>query len=142
MSASGHELAADLSQLWGVGKVDMPQIAYLYTKLNRDLAGTASGDADAFGGGFAPKGMGGSAGDLYQKWSALRDRLQDAFGNTALGAEAAGQALVAIADRYSATDTDAATELSATWRDGPPAGTVRDGDEPLSGPLPPPILSH
>jgi hypothetical protein len=89
-----------------------------------------------------PRAWGGSTGELYQKWSALRDRLQDGLGNTALGAEAAGQALVAIADAYAATDTAAATELWAIWRDGPPAALVRDGDEPLSGPLPPAILSH
>jgi hypothetical protein len=142
MSVSGAALAADLSQLWAAGKVDLPQIADVYTRLNRDLAGTADGDADAFGVGYAPKGSGGSAGELYQKWSALRDMLQDALGQSALGAEAAGAALVAIADTYAANDTEAATELRATWRNGPPPDAVHTEDGPLPTTLPPVILSR
>ena len=44
MAATGEALKADLERLLALGQIDLPQIAYIYARLNHDVAGTASGD--------------------------------------------------------------------------------------------------
>jgi hypothetical protein len=77
------DLVADLSQLLAMGTLDLPHLAYAYARCNRDVAGTAAGDALAFGGGYSPKGDGGTTGTVHALWSGLRNTLQDAIGETA-----------------------------------------------------------
>jgi hypothetical protein len=121
MAPTAQQLAADLERLYALGQADLPQLAYIYARLNRDLAGTTAEVAGAFATGYAGKGMGGASGQAYQAWAALRDRLQDALATTALHVEAAGQAIVTIADVYVANDTEAAAALHAIMANGLPA---------------------
>lgn len=142
MSLTGTALAADLSRLLAMGRIDLPQLAYVYTRLNHDIAGTFAGDADAFGGGPAPKGSGGSVGAVYQSWSELRNLLQDALGKTALGLEDVGRAIESIVDTYAASDTAAGASLRSAWGNGPPPELAIDHDEPLPATLPSVVLSR
>ncbi|MEN3304436.1 MAG: hypothetical protein V7603_638 [Micromonosporaceae bacterium] len=141
MPPTGSILAADLSVLLAVGRIDLPQMAYVYTRLNRDVAGTAAGDVDAFGGGYAPKGMGGTGGQVYQAWSQLRNELQDALGHTAQGIREAGDAIVSIVHTYADSDTSARDSLRDAWLNGPPANLVIPHDETLPAAPPSVILS-
>jgi hypothetical protein len=134
-------LAADLSRLLAVGRIDLPQLAYVYTRLNREVAAGAAGDAEIFGGGYAPKGMGGSYGQVYQAWSRLRNELQDALGSTAQSLRQAGEAIVSIVDLYAEIDSAAAASLRDSWRDGPPPGLAIPRDEPLPAVLPSVIIT-
>jgi len=121
MAVNGQPLAADLERLLALGQVDLPQLAYIYARLNRDLAGTASGDMGAFSPGQAAKGDGDAIGAAYQSWAALRDMLQDALATAALRLEEAGLAIVSIAHTYLATDAEAAAALRALMPGGVPA---------------------
>jgi hypothetical protein len=44
------DLVADLERLYGLASIDLPDIAYIYAHLNREVAGTVSGDLDVFSG--------------------------------------------------------------------------------------------
>jgi hypothetical protein len=96
---------------------------------------------DAFGGGYTPKGMGGSGGRLYQAWSRLRNGPQDALGLTAQSLQEAGGATVSIVDMHAETDAGAKASLQSVWKDGPPAALVLPHDEPLRTVPAPVILS-
>ncbi len=139
----GKGLAGDLSRLLAIGRIDLPQLAYLYTRLNRQVAATASDDARAFGGGYAPKGSAGPAGGVYQAWATLRDMLQDALAGTATGVHEAADAIVSIVDNYASGDASSAELLRQAWRTGPPADLLLgDGDAVPPATLPPPITSR
>lgn len=138
MPKVGPALAADLSELYALGRVDLPELAYLYARLNNDVAGTATVESVAFGGGCAPDGIGGLQATAYTSWAALRDVLQNALADTATGAEDAGRAVVAIADAYAATDAEAAASLRAAWQHGEPAAATFDDESQLPT-TPPPV---
>ena len=126
MAANGQLLAADLARLLTLGQVDLPQMAYIYARLNREVAGTASGDVGAFSPGQAAKGDGDAIGAAYQSWAAMRDLLQDALATAALRLEEAGRAIVSIAHTYLATDAEAASALRALLPGGVPAADRLD----------------
>jgi hypothetical protein len=139
VAPTGAAMAADLSYLLAVGRLDLPQMAYIYSRLNQAVAATASGDTDAFGGGYSPKGMGGSGGTAYRAWSQLRNELQDALGHAAQGIQAAADAVVAIVNTYADNDTAAKASLLNAWASGPPADVIIPHDDPL--PANPPTIT-
>jgi hypothetical protein len=137
MAYPSAELAADLSALLAIGRVDLPQIAFIYTTLNNDVAGNADNDMAAFDTGYAPRGSAGDlSGEVYSAWSELRNLLQDTLGYAAQGASTAGAAIVSIVDAYAATNTAAAVSLRSVWANGIPPGLSVDQDEPLPAVLP------
>lgn len=138
MPSTGYQFAVDLSHLLTVGRVDFPQMEYVYNKLNRDVAGTSAGDADAFGGGPATTGL----SQAHQAWSDLRNRLQDALGANATNMGQTAAAIVSVVDRYAETDDAARTSLRSAWGNGPPPNAVLDHDEQLPSTLPPVVLSQ
>lgn len=138
MPKTGQALAADLSQLYALGKVDLPELAYLYASLNNQVAATSTAGNDAFGGGCVTDGIGGLQAAAYTSWAALRDVLQNALADTATGIEEAGQAIVAIADTYAATDAEAAASLWRVWQHGEP-DAAKFNDEQQLPTTPPPV---
>jgi hypothetical protein len=130
------KLIADLSRLHAVGKVDLPEIAYIYSRLNREVAGTSYGegkysggktfsygDSSAFDDGFSTEGAvdseSGSA-EAQQAWSALRNKLQDGLGQSANHVMEAARAVLAIANTYETQDTEAAAAVRSAWANGEP----------------------
>jgi hypothetical protein len=138
MAVTGQHLAADLARLMALGGTDLPQLASLYARLNREVAGTSANDLNAFGGGEAytgvsgGRGAGGSLGDLYQTWSGLRDLLQDVLASTATSVQAAGEAVVSIARSYAETDGVSAADIRSAGAALPRFDTV---DELPTGPV-------
>lgn len=130
------KLVADLSRLHAVGKVDLPEIAYIYSRLNREVAGTSYGegkysggktfsysDSSAFDDGFSTEGVADSAtgsAEAQQAWSALRDKLQDGLGHSVKHVMEAARAVLTIANTYETHDAEAAAEIRRIWANGEP----------------------
>jgi hypothetical protein len=104
MAATGEVLKADLERLLALGQIDLPQLAYIYARLNHEVAGTVSGDTDAFSRSHTTRDGSAALGAMYQSFSGLRNMLQDALAATAVSVEEAGQAIVSIANTYAVTD--------------------------------------
>lgn len=115
MSLHGEKLGVELSDLYGAGRQALPDLAYTYAMLNRDVDDTSDGDTKAFSEYESIGSMTGESGALYSAWSELRDRLWDALGRSANHLEATGHALVAIANNYAQIDAEAARKLHNTW---------------------------
>jgi hypothetical protein len=132
MSLHGHQLAADLSQLRIIGTIDLPALGYTYSRVNNAIAGTAVIDVDAFG----QPGGGGGMSQAYPAWTALRDDLQNHFGQAAADMHAAATVMLHIVDAYIAADTLARDSLAAAWQDGGPPDGALDSNEKVPPPLP------
>jgi len=73
MALSGHDLAADLSDLRFIATANLPSLAHIYATLNNDLAATAAHDVAVFsqpGGG----GMDQVYADRAERWAAGHGR--------------------------------------------------------------------
>jgi hypothetical protein len=134
MSKHGADLALSLSKLLAVGRYDLPELAYDYTRLNRQVADAGDLDIAAFG------NSSGSMATVYPQWARLRDHFQNILGQTADNLVAAGSAVVQIVRLYEDTDEVAKASIESTWRDGPPSSVAYAGDDPLPSVLPPVIL--
>jgi len=142
VAVTGDSLAVDLSRLAVVGSVALPEIGYVYARLNGEVAGTASGDLDAFMGGATPKGYGGATGSMYTKWSGLRDELQNVLGNAANGLQEAGHAVMSIVQTYLNSDGRAKASFDQKWLHGPPPDQVPGAEDQLPTTAPPVVLTR
>ena len=114
------DVEADLERLFELGTRDLPDIAYIYARLNRDVAGTGNGDMDVFSGfssgGPSAVGVDGTS-QVYAKWSALRNDLQDALGYAATNVTDAADAVISIMKAYAYQDLDNAQQILKHWTD-------------------------
>ena len=129
----GWQFAAELSHLRVVGRVDLPALSSTYASMNQAVNSTAVGEAAAF------QAPGGGTASSQAVWSALRDDLQNVFGNTATSLLDAGVVIEHIVDAYIATDEAARTSLESAWASGqtPDLQTV---EEQFSQSTPPPVV--
>jgi len=125
MALSGYQLAADLSELMAIGKVDLPALGATYAGLNHAVNTTTDHDIAAFS---MPGGAGMSA--AYQSWSDLRYEMRNIFGTTANNMQTAATVMIHVVEAYAASDQGAADSLHAAWKDGPPVNAV-DKDEKI-----------
>jgi hypothetical protein len=133
MANTGGGFGADLSQLMAVGRLDLPSLAYIYARVNREVAATGDYDDKT----FAPCPS-TSVDRMRGPWTDLRDRLQDYLGRGALHLEAAGEAIVHVADTYAASDAATQAALRKAWAHGVPPDFGRNPKDIRSPePLPP-----
>ncbi len=114
------DVEADLERLYSLAIRDLPDIAYIYARLNREMAGTTNGDLDVFSGfssgGPSAVGVDGIS-SVYGKWSALRDDLQNALGKSAKDVSDAADAVMSITKAYAYQDLDNARQILKHWSD-------------------------
>jgi len=129
----GWQFAAELSHLRVVGRVDLPTLSSTYVSMNQAVNSTAGGEAAAF------QAPGGGTAASHAVWSALRDDLQNVFGNTATGLLDAGVVIEHIVDAYLATDGAARTSLESAWANGQ-TPDLQAVEETFSRSAPPPVV--
>lgn len=126
----GWQFAAELSHLRIVGRVDLPELSFVYASMNQALNRTEAGEAAAFqapGGGVAPS---------RAVWAGLRDDLQNIYGRTSTNLLDAGVVMEHIADAYAASDEGARTSLESAWATGTPPGLYSEEETYTRGTLP------
>jgi hypothetical protein len=103
----GQRFGAHLYYLYRAGRNEIPAVAALYSELTRrvhHLTASMHGQFDL---------PGQVVGRAHRRILELRDEVHDVLRKTTLRLEEAGAALVVIADRYAATDEEAAAHFAA-----------------------------
>lgn len=128
---SGEGFGADLYELYKAGRLELPAVAATYAELTRKIH-EQDGPMQALfeGPTYTPEAS-------HRLILHLRDDLQESLRMTSVNVEAAGRALVDIADSYVATDEAAAAEfrrLIGRERDSYPPDEIPIADAPRPGP--------
>ena len=142
MTHPGSQFKLDVEQLMAAGKLDLPNLAFAYATLNNKVSQTNQYDSDAFS--TCPSASTMNFDQVCGPWSELRATLQNLLGLSAQNFEAAGAAIVGIANTYAGSDAATKTELEDAWKDrsvppgfgdqtqpqSPPKVAIISGDEP------------
>lgn len=99
----GAELGVKLKELLIVGSDRIPEMAEIYGEANRSIATTRIAQDQAFSGGNSSR--------IYESWTALRDAIQDIFGETQTNLKDTASTIVGIVNVYSSQDEAAAQGL-------------------------------
>jgi hypothetical protein len=102
---SGRGFGADTYQLYKAGRLHLPTIAQQYHDLTQLVHRTQGPSYRTFE-------VDGSVERAHRLWMELRDELQEILRESCVNFEAAGAALVRIADRYVRTDEEAQRQMS------------------------------
>jgi hypothetical protein len=103
---SGKRLGAHLYYLYRAGRNELPRVAQVYAELTarvHQISGSMKTQFNLPGRGPYP---------AHQRLLELRDEVHDVLRQTSLRMSEVGTALVAVADRYAATDQAAVDEFT------------------------------
>lgn len=121
------DLHADITALYKAGAVTIPHAANYFGKAAQNVHKTALSDEAL----FQPVGDGSGTSSLSQKWSELRNTMQDqVLVKTQNNLIAAGEALVEVAESYVDQDGVNGDALEESFQD------IDDRDNPADAPPP------
>ena len=109
---SGTAFGVDLYVLYKSGKVHLPVVAQEFAEACNLLTWSSTRENQAFS-GSEYFGV-----DIFQKWTALRDALQNVLADASDGLLLTGEALCVAANEYARADSGAAAELSRLMYEG------------------------